>query len=57
MPGALPTAEKCAGDELRRIMSHAPGYSAKAVGNWLDIWGDHTMHDWPYWLRMAEKYF
>jgi len=31
--------------------------NAKAVGNWLDIWGDHTMHDWPYWLRMAEKYF
>jgi esterase/lipase superfamily enzyme len=29
----------------------------KAVPNWLDIWGDHTGHDWPFWQRMAEKYF
>ena len=35
MPGSLPTAEKCAGDELRRIISDAPGYSATAVGNCL----------------------
>ena len=35
MPGSLPNAEKCAGDELRRIMSNAPGYSAKAVGKCL----------------------
>jgi AraC family transcriptional regulator len=35
VPGSPPTAEKCAGDELRRIVSNAPGYSAKAVGNCL----------------------
>jgi len=30
---------------------------AKGIPHWLDIWGDHTAHDWPFWLRMAEKYF
>ena len=35
MPGSRPTAEKCADDELRRIMSNAPGYSVKPVGNCL----------------------
>ena len=31
--------------------------NGKAVPNWLDIWGDHTEHDWPFWLRAAGKYF
>lgn len=31
--------------------------NGKGVPNWLDIWGDHTGHDWPFWQRMAEKYF
>lgn len=31
--------------------------NAKGIPNWLDIWGDRTFHDWPWWLRMAEKYF
>jgi esterase/lipase superfamily enzyme len=31
--------------------------NAKNIPNWLDIWGDRTFHDWPWWLRMAEKYF
>jgi esterase/lipase superfamily enzyme len=31
--------------------------NAKNIPNWLDIWGDQTFHDWPWWLRMAEKYF
>jgi esterase/lipase superfamily enzyme len=31
--------------------------NAKAVPHWLDIYGDHTPHDWPLWLRMAKKYF
>jgi len=31
--------------------------NGKSVPNWLDIWGDHTGHDWPYWMKMAEKYF
>jgi esterase/lipase superfamily enzyme len=30
---------------------------AKGIPHWLDIWGDHTAHDWPFWLRMAAKYF
>jgi len=30
---------------------------SKGVGHWLDIWGDHTQHDWPWWQRMAVKYF
>lgn len=29
----------------------------KAVPHWLDVWGDHTGHDWPWWLRMVKKYF
>ena len=31
--------------------------NAKAVPHWLDVWGDNSKHDWPLWLRMAEKYF
>jgi len=30
---------------------------AKAVPNWLDVWGDNSRHDWPLWLKMAGKYF
>src|SRR6266566_248537 len=30
---------------------------AKGVPHWLDVWGDHTGHDWPWWVRMAVKYF
>ena len=30
---------------------------AKGVPHWLDVWGDHTGHDWPWWERMAVKYF
>jgi len=30
---------------------------AKGIPGWLDIWGDHTGHDWPFWQRMAVKYF
>lgn len=29
----------------------------KAVPNWLDVYGDHSQHDWPLWQRMAGKYF
>ena len=36
-------------------MSHL--LDAKGVPNWLDIWGDHSQHDWPWWQRMAVKYF
>ena len=30
---------------------------SKGIPHWLDIWGDHSEHDWPLWLRMAGKYF
>jgi len=29
----------------------------KGVPHWLDIWGNHSRHDWPLWLGMAGKYF
>jgi esterase/lipase superfamily enzyme len=29
----------------------------KSIPHWLDIWNDNSKHDWPLWLRMAEKYF
>jgi esterase/lipase superfamily enzyme len=31
--------------------------NAKNVPHWLDVWNDHSVHDWPLWLRMAGKYF
>jgi len=30
---------------------------AKGIPHWLDVWGDQTGHDWPWWQRMAGKYF
>lgn len=29
----------------------------KGIPHWLDVWGDHTGHDWPWWQRMAQKHF
>jgi esterase/lipase superfamily enzyme len=31
--------------------------SAKGIPHWLDVWGDGTGHDWPWWERMAQKFF
>lgn len=31
--------------------------AAKRIPHWLDIWGDQTGHDWPWWRQMAGKYF
>ncbi|GAB4453212.1 MAG: alpha/beta hydrolase-fold protein [Armatimonadaceae bacterium] len=31
--------------------------NSKAVGHWLDVWGDRTGHDWPWWQAMARKFF
>jgi esterase/lipase superfamily enzyme len=28
----------------------------KAVPNQLDIWGDGTGHDWPWWRNMIQKH-
>ncbi len=43
----------CLDENLRlsRIMT------AKAIPHWLDVWGDGTGHDWPWWERMAQKFF
>jgi esterase/lipase superfamily enzyme len=30
---------------------------ARGIPHWLDIWGGHAAHDWPWWQRMAAKYF
>ncbi|MDQ6708024.1 MAG: alpha/beta hydrolase-fold protein [Acidobacteriota bacterium] len=30
---------------------------SKGIPHWLDVWGDNTGHDWPWWQRMAMKYF
>jgi esterase/lipase superfamily enzyme len=43
----------CLNDNIR--LSHV--MSAKALPHWLDIWGNSTGHDWPWWQQMARKYF
>lgn len=30
---------------------------AKGIPHWLDVWGEGTGHDWPWWQRMAQKFF
>jgi esterase/lipase superfamily enzyme len=29
----------------------------KTLPHWLDVWGDNTGHDWPWWQLMAVKFF
>jgi esterase/lipase superfamily enzyme len=43
----------CLNDNVRmgRIME------SKGIPHWLDVWGDQTGHDWPWWQRMAQKFF
>ena len=31
-------------------------FTAKSIPHWLDIWGDGTGHDWPWWQQMAVKF-
>jgi esterase/lipase superfamily enzyme len=31
--------------------------NGKAIPHWLDVWGDGAAHDWPWWQRMAVKFF
>jgi esterase/lipase superfamily enzyme len=31
--------------------------NAKGIPHWLDVWGDGAGHDWPWWEKMAAKYF
>ena len=28
----------------------------KGIGHWLDVWGNGTAHDWPWWRAMIQKY-
>lgn len=37
--------------QLSRIME------AKSIPHLLDVWGDGTGHDWPWWQQMAVKFF
>jgi len=30
--------------------------SAKGIPHWLDVWGNGTGHDWPWWQQMAVKF-
>jgi esterase/lipase superfamily enzyme len=41
-------------EENRRLSSIM---SAKSIPHWLDVWGDGTGHDWPWWQQMAVKFF
>jgi esterase/lipase superfamily enzyme len=41
-------------DENRRLSGIM---SAKSIPHWLDVWGDGAGHDWPWWQRMAQKFF
>ncbi len=38
----------------RRMSSVLTG---AGVPHWLDVWGDGSKHDWPWWEMMARKYF
>jgi esterase/lipase superfamily enzyme len=41
-------------DENRRLSSILAG---KDLPHHLDVWGDGTGHDWPWWQQMAVKFF
>ena len=31
--------------------------NGKEIPHWLDVWADGAGHDWPWWQRMAVKFF
>jgi esterase/lipase superfamily enzyme len=31
-------------------------FDSKGIRHWLDVWGDHTKHDWPWWQMMLRKF-
>lgn len=41
-------------DENRRLSRLL---ADKGIGHWLDVWGEGTGHDWPWWQQMAAKFF
>ncbi len=30
---------------------------SRGIPHWLDVWGNGTGHDWPWWQEMARKFF
>ena len=50
----LATGERdiCLNDNLRL----ARLFGEKAIPHTLDVWGDGTGHDWPWWKRMIAKF-
>jgi len=41
-------------EENRRLSSIM---AAKSIPHWLDVWGEGTGHDWPWWQQMTVKFF
>jgi esterase/lipase superfamily enzyme len=43
----------CRGDNerLSQVLSH------RSIPHRLDVWGEGTGHDWPWWQQMARTYF
>jgi esterase/lipase superfamily enzyme len=50
---ATGTHDQCWNDNERL----AAALRAKHIPVRLDVWGDNTGHDWPWWQRMAQVYF
>ncbi|WP_213805063.1 alpha/beta hydrolase-fold protein [Granulicella sp. dw_53] len=44
--------DQCKGENERM----ADVLRAKSIPCRLDVWGDHTGHDWPWWQRMVQTY-
>jgi esterase/lipase superfamily enzyme len=45
-------ADICLGDNRR--FSHI--LDRRGIPHWLDVWGNGTGHDWPWWREMAAKF-
>jgi esterase/lipase superfamily enzyme len=43
----------CLGENFR--MANLMG--AKQIPHQLDVWGDRSQHDWPWWQQMSRKFF
>jgi esterase/lipase superfamily enzyme len=43
----------CLGENMRV----AELMGARRIPHLLDVWGNHTEHDWPWWQQMSRKFF
>lgn len=43
----------CLGENFR--LANIMG--ARRIPHLLDVWGNHTKHDWPWWQQMSRKFF